>query len=226
MIKRLNNLLLVCQQVKCVNKQLHSVDEAEWMYRVRMAVNCTEQNMVAILANTLSPVLTESKRRSNIQIILCTTRTIEPNEELCYWPSFELHMMLAIPFLTPANIINDKCYVCTRCGKCFQQPNPLKIHLRFACSTYSDLVAASSNQTILTASSHSGLYNDQPVSSTSTLLTTYSTNSKCHKRTTNTTTTNTNYLSKNNSQRNVSIDSTARKLHTCTFCGNYRQLNK
>ena len=78
-----------------------------------------------------------------IRIVLKTIRPIAFTEELCFWPSFELNLALDIPFLTPSNIISGTCYICTACGKCYTQPNPLKIHIKFVCP-----LSNNQNQTI------------------------------------------------------------------------------
>ena len=104
----------------CVDQHL------DWIPFVRIATNCFEQNLTAIVSH------------NNSAIVLKTIRFITKGEELLVWPSSELMGLLNIPFLSPFNIINDHCYQCHRCGHNFSQPNPLKIHLLIDCKASSD----------------------------------------------------------------------------------------
>lgn len=109
-----------------------------------MAANCFEQNLIAAplggihpdlvtgSLNAFSPISSHHHSRQ-LRVVLRSTRSISPGEELAFWPSFDLNLALGIPFLSPSNIINGTCYICTSCGKSYTQPNPLKIHLKFAC---------------------------------------------------------------------------------------------
>jgi len=101
--------------VLCIDQHL------DWIPLVRIARNCYEQNLIAILSH------------NNSAIVLTTTRPIASGEELRVWLSSELIINMNVPFLKPNNIINDHCYQCHQCGLNFCQPNPLKIHLTLDC---------------------------------------------------------------------------------------------
>lgn len=103
--------------VLCVDQHL------DWIPLVRIARNCHEQNLTAILSHNDSA------------IVLQTMRTIAVGEELKVWLSPQLIVQMNVPFLSPHNIINDHCYQCHICGANFSQPNPLKIHLTFDCKS-------------------------------------------------------------------------------------------
>jgi len=108
------------------------VENESWTHKVRLAQNCFEQNLIAVSVSgddNSSPNSTSGR----IRIQFRSHRPITPGEELCFWPSFDLSLQLNIPFLSPANIISGSCFLCTKCGKFFSQPNPLKIHIKFAC---------------------------------------------------------------------------------------------
>ncbi|KAH9399646.1 PR domain zinc finger protein 13, partial [Tyrophagus putrescentiae] len=130
-------------KIQIINGLLHCAhDPSGWTYRVRLAANCFEQNLIAAplggihqdlvtgSLNAFSPISSHHHSRQ-LRVVLRSTRSIAPGEELAFWPSFDLNLALGIPFLSPSNIINGTCYICTSCGKSYTQPNPLKIHLKF-----------------------------------------------------------------------------------------------
>ena len=111
-------------------------DNDSWIHRVRLAQNCFEQNLLSVAVSPPEDRLSlasPSASSGRIKIQFQSHRPIAPGEELCFWPSFDLSLQLNIPFLAPANIISGSCFLCTKCGKFFSQPNPLKIHIKFAC---------------------------------------------------------------------------------------------
>ncbi|XP_014253941.1 MDS1 and EVI1 complex locus protein EVI1-A [Cimex lectularius] len=64
---------------------------------------------------------------------LHTTRTIRKGDEMYMWFTQDLLAAMDIPFLNPINILGEKNYTCHRCGRTFEFPNPLKIHLGLDC---------------------------------------------------------------------------------------------
>lgn len=162
-------------------------DPSGWIYRVRLAANCFEQNLIAVpltgidsdfFANHfLSSTVTSSHSRHSVRVVLRTTRSIASGEELAFWPSFDLNLALGIPFLSPSNIINGTCYICTSCGKCYTQPNPLKIHLKFACPVTLSTNNVSCQSSLNSFSSHTSISSASHLrkSSSQYLLTTVAT---------------------------------------------------
>ena len=215
---------------------------------MRLAANCFEQNMIAVpVTNFADPLLLTSTEyipprfnsgTSQIRIVLRSIRPIAQGEELAFWPSFDLNLALGIPFLSLSNIVNGTCYACTDCGKSYTQPNPLKIHLKFACpmaQTSLSLSTLLSSPPILTStkSSQFVLSNGGPTKNTSSfsenklfrvnpsnnmatshqhLLPLVNFASSCHR---------TGKLSKKAHHIKTSrhgLDG-HRKLHSCTYCG-------
>jgi hypothetical protein len=111
--------------VLCIDQHL------DWIPLVRIARNCYEQNLIAVLSH------------NNSAIVMKTTRSIASGEELKVWLSLKLIIKMNIPFLKPNNIINDHCYQCHECGLNFCQPNPLKVHMALECKPKSNLVLSS-----------------------------------------------------------------------------------
>ncbi|BES93271.1 ZnF_C2H2 [Nesidiocoris tenuis] len=66
-------------------------------------------------------------------IRLQLVRPLVKNEILTLWFSNELLAAMDVPFLNPINIQGEKAYKCHRCGKIFEYPNPLKLHLARSC---------------------------------------------------------------------------------------------
>ena len=214
-------------KVKCSNRLLYcESDPFGWQYRVRLAANCFEQNLAAVpfdkhMMTTAKneeierdesnhSIITMETKATNgnineIRIVLCTIRPIVPNEELCFWPSFDLNLALNIPFLRPSNIINEACYICTACGKCYTQPNPLKIHLKFACPMTLTNV-------------------DQNDNDNNNNIVQYCLNTSNSSITTTTTTNTSSSIKEQQPQLSTNSmssvpSSSHRKLHNCTYCG-------
>lgn len=93
----------------------------DWMPLMRMAENCEEQNVEAVLTP-----FTDA-------IILRTCKDVRVGQELKVWLSHDLQSMLEIPFLLPSHILSHQVYRCSQCSDSFSQPNPLKIHMAFGC---------------------------------------------------------------------------------------------
>ncbi|XP_058828456.1 PR domain zinc finger protein 13 [Topomyia yanbarensis] len=70
-------------------------------------------------------------------IRLRLTTDVDAEEELRMWFSEDVSANMQIPFLTPANIQRQNCYVCHICRKSYEYPNPLKLHLATACGQQS-----------------------------------------------------------------------------------------
>lgn len=211
---------LKCKQVKIFTKngQLMghlndinnniNVDE-QWLYQVRLASNCFEQNLVATPAYDAN--LMEYSKQNCLSdkywpVLYQTIRPIEPGEELCFWPNITLSLMLGIPpFLSPINIINDKCYLCHQCGYCYAQPNPLKIHLVLACSKRKHYSILDNKNSLLLNGS---VVNDQeqPLICPNDTWKTKLDREKYKK------------ISHPNVNDNK-IVSLPRRLHTCSYCG-------
>ena len=66
-------------------------------------------------------------------ITLRTCKSVRAGQELKVWLSRDLLSLLEIPFLLPCNIVNHRLYRCSSCPAAFAQPNPLKVHIAFAC---------------------------------------------------------------------------------------------
>lgn len=188
-----------------------NVDD-QWLYQVRLASNCFEQNLVATPASYDVNLIEYNKqdciRNQYWPVLYQTIRPIDPGEELCFWPDLTLSLMLGIPpFLSPINIINDKCYLCHQCGYCYAQPNPLKIHLVLACTKrkqYYTILDNNKNSQSTTALRNGAVENrpDIPLICTKTKLENLETNKKIHSNVTDN-----------------KIVSLPRRLHTCSYCG-------
>ncbi|XP_071043730.1 zinc finger protein ZFMSA12A [Parasteatoda tepidariorum] len=90
-----------------------------WACFVDIARNCYEQNVELI--------------KSHGVLVLRTTRLIKSSEELFVWIGSDLLSELEYPFLKPFNIKGNQDYFCHKCGKKFENPNPLKVHLSLEC---------------------------------------------------------------------------------------------
>lgn len=114
----------------------NSTDQNLWLYQIRVALDCSEQNLIAY--PNIQTSSNDFLRHSRNDFCWChfvATRSIEPGEELTFWPWFGLSILFGIPpYIAPINILNDRCYKCHQCGESYQQPNPLKIHLAFVCA--------------------------------------------------------------------------------------------
>lgn len=89
------------------------------------------------LANDI-PSANASLELRNERLEVIVTKDLNVNEELLMWFSDELMSLLGIPFLTPANIQGQKCYICHHCLRIFENPNPLKIHLATSCDRFDE----------------------------------------------------------------------------------------
>ncbi|XP_032691618.1 PR domain zinc finger protein 13 [Odontomachus brunneus] len=67
-------------------------------------------------------------------VFLKTVRNIKAGESLQMWFTEEVLLMSNIPFLLPMNIRGNKNYICHVCGKIFEYPNPLKLHIALNCN--------------------------------------------------------------------------------------------
>ncbi|XP_058456969.1 zinc finger protein 572 [Malaya genurostris] len=70
-------------------------------------------------------------------IRLRLTKDVCAEEELSMWFSEDISAHMQMPFLTPANIQRQNCYVCHICRKSYEYPNPLKIHIATGCGQQS-----------------------------------------------------------------------------------------
>lgn len=95
----------------------------DWVPMLRLATNCQEQNAEARLATPAQA------------IVITTTKAIAAGEEIKVWLSMELLAALEIPFLAPLNIVSHRTYQCHNCSETYTQPNPLKVHIAFECSS-------------------------------------------------------------------------------------------
>ncbi|GAB6026188.1 hypothetical protein CHUAL_012399 [Chamberlinius hualienensis] len=100
-----------------------------WLNYVRLAKHCQMQNLQIIF---------DECEAMQLQVI----KPIRKGENLYAWFSMDTAKIFHIPFLAPKNILDDRNYNCHQCGKAYEDPNPLKIHLRFYCTsqTKPDLV--------------------------------------------------------------------------------------
>ena len=60
---------------------------------------------------------------------------LAPHAELLLWFADDALAALDMPFLTPRHI-RGRRYACHACGRAFDEPNPLKVHLFLACAPY------------------------------------------------------------------------------------------
>ncbi|CAL1288420.1 unnamed protein product [Larinioides sclopetarius] len=90
-----------------------------WACLIAIAKDCHEQNV--------------ELTKSPCGFILRMTRAVKACEELFIWMGADLLSQLEFPFLTPINIKGNQAYHCHKCGRIFQNPNPLKVHLFFQC---------------------------------------------------------------------------------------------
>ncbi|KAH9511997.1 PR domain zinc finger protein 13 [Dermatophagoides farinae] len=117
------------------NNEIENDNATDWLNHVKLASNCFEQNLIAFPATTYSSCSTSHHHHQyQLPVFFIVVKSIEPGEQLRFWPWIGLSMQLGIPaFLSPNNIINDHCYICHQCGRSYSQPNPLKIHLMLTC---------------------------------------------------------------------------------------------
>ncbi|KAF6205347.1 hypothetical protein GE061_019518 [Apolygus lucorum] len=64
---------------------------------------------------------------------LVVVKSVARDDEVVVWFSHELLAAMDVPFLNPVNIQGEKTYRCHRCGKVYEYPNPLKLHLARSC---------------------------------------------------------------------------------------------
>lgn len=154
LIKQLLSSMDISQHIFCNNSNFlqASVNQngkltiekhVDWVPLLSIADNCEDKNLEA----EITPFADA--------IILRTTKFIAAGVELKVWFSNDLLSFLEIPFLTPLNIVSHELYKCVDCGTSFNQPNPLKIHLAFACrvrhpSNESDNTASIKSETFCT----------------------------------------------------------------------------
>ncbi|XP_067002268.2 zinc finger protein 699 [Anabrus simplex] len=98
---------------------------ASWVKKVRLADDCHSCN-----------ALLRTKDPNSKELLLQVVKPIRSGEELQLWFSERLLALVSIPFLVPANIQGEKRYVCHNCGRLFEIPNPLKIHLALQCGHF------------------------------------------------------------------------------------------
>lgn len=63
-------------------------------------------------------------------------KDIRVNEEILLWFSEEVQLMMGISFLSLENIQGENRYICNKCQKIFENPNPLKVHIATSCERY------------------------------------------------------------------------------------------
>ncbi|EAT47122.1 AAEL001736-PA [Aedes aegypti] len=95
-----------------------------WIRSIKLASDVRSYNSVLELT-------------TNQMIRLRLTQDLSEDEELKLWFSEDVAAHMQIPFLTPANIQRQNCYVCHICGKSYEYPNPLKIHIATDCGQQS-----------------------------------------------------------------------------------------
>ncbi|XP_001866493.2 histone-lysine N-methyltransferase MECOM [Culex quinquefasciatus] len=95
-----------------------------WIRSIKLASDVRSYN--AVLELTQSQLI-------RLRLI----RDVTAEEELQLWFSEDVAALMQIPFLTPANIQRQNCYVCHVCRKCYEYPNPLKIHMATSCGQQS-----------------------------------------------------------------------------------------
>jgi hypothetical protein len=95
-----------------------------WIRNIRLASDITSANALLEL------------RDDKLEVVVI--KDLSANDELLMWFSDELTGLLGIPFLTPANIQGQKCYICHHCLRIFENPNPLKIHLATSCDRFDE----------------------------------------------------------------------------------------
>ncbi|XP_075587529.1 uncharacterized protein LOC124499147 [Dermatophagoides farinae] len=134
------------------NNEIENDNATDWLNHVKLASNCFEQNLIAFPATTYSSCSTSHHHHQyQLPVFFIVVKSIEPGEQLRFWPWIGLSMQLGIPaFLSPNNIINDHCYICHQCGRSYSQPNPLKIHLMLTCpmTTITDMSNNNNNNNV------------------------------------------------------------------------------
>lgn len=95
-----------------------------WIRQVKLAEDIHSANLMLELKDD----------KIEAQVI----QNLNANDELLMWFSEEIASFMNIPFLTPANIQGQKCYICHHCLRVFENPNPLKIHLAANCRRVED----------------------------------------------------------------------------------------
>ncbi|XP_046666522.1 zinc finger protein 668-like [Homalodisca vitripennis] len=96
---------------------------AGWVKHTRVSPDCHSFNTIV------------HRVRGQSAVTLQTVREIKRGEEFCLWFDEDVLASADIPFLSPSNIQGEKNYICHRCRKHFEYPNPLKVHLSLDCGT-------------------------------------------------------------------------------------------
>ena len=95
-------------------------------------------------------VTSPQQSSDDVLLIFTTTRPVEKGQRLFFWFSESMLARLEMPFLVPKNIQAGDRYVCHRCSSVFVNPNPLKLHLFFYCSSRTVTPAALWNRILHT----------------------------------------------------------------------------
>lgn len=67
---------------------------------------------------------------------LKVVKDIRVNDEILLWFSEDVQSMMGVSFLGLDNIQGENRYLCNKCQKSFENPNPLKIHIATSCERY------------------------------------------------------------------------------------------
>ncbi|XP_034237756.1 PR domain zinc finger protein 13-like [Thrips palmi] len=118
----------VLQLRLCADGYLDADVEAtpRWVRRLRLADDCHSANV---------QLQAEAAGRSSPPT-RCRVRAVRPlsrGQSVQLWFADDLLPCLRLPFLAPHNIQGEKRYVCHHCGRSFEFPNPLKLHLALDC---------------------------------------------------------------------------------------------
>ncbi|EFN69883.1 PR domain zinc finger protein 13, partial [Camponotus floridanus] len=105
-------------RLHCLNEPISS---SYWLKMITLATDFQNANILLMTSNS--------------GLILKVIKDLLPGEPLFMWFADCTLNMLNIPFLTPANCdIQGQVYTCHICKRCFDYPNPLKLHLLLDCN--------------------------------------------------------------------------------------------
>ncbi|KAK3914928.1 PR domain zinc finger protein 13 [Frankliniella fusca] len=104
-----------------------------WVRRVRLADDCHSVNVQLQVERHSRAARAGAAGPAGVRCMVRAVRPLSRGQDLLMWFADDLLACLRLPFLAPHNIQGEKRYVCHHCGRTFEFPNPLKLHLALDC---------------------------------------------------------------------------------------------